>query len=247
MTRKHASPATYGIDPAFGDAGSLHPVFTRFGRVHLPGFLLEPGPLDLVSALESSEGWVVSTMGGGSTVDFPASTFMEADVATQETLLRSAHAEAQGGFHYLFESLRISDLVEQGQPVAIALEGFYRWLNSDVFLGFARDISGHDDLDYVDAQATRYRPGHYLNEHDDEKPGAGRRLAYVLNLSPGWRASWGGQLAFLDPDQHVSEAYTPAFNALNLFRVPQPHMVTQVAAFAGASRLSITGWIRSSR
>jgi hypothetical protein len=50
--------------------------------------------------------------------------------------------------------------------------------------------------------------------------------------------------AALDQDGHVSEGYTPAYNALNLFRVPQRHAVSYVAPFAGAPRLAITGWIR---
>ena len=50
--------------------------------------------------------------------------------------------------------------------------------------------------------------------------------------------------AFHDADGHVSEAYAPTFNALNIFRVPQLHSVTQVASFAGGPRLSVTGWIR---
>ena len=95
-----------------------------------------------------------------------------------------------------------------------------------------------------DAQATRYRPGDFLTAHDDDVAGKHRLYAYVLNFTPAWRPDWGGLLAFHDADGHVSEAYTPTFNALNIFRVPQQHAVTQVASFAGAQRLSITGWIR---
>jgi SM-20-related protein len=238
--------AVFAIDPGL-DPSRLAPVFDQFGRLHLPGFLCEPGGDTLTAALAGEDGWTVSTMGGGSTVDIPAHTFASADDATRAALLASAHGEARFAFHYMFESLRISDLVDAGEALPPALKALYEWLNSEAFLSFVRTISGDPDLAYVDAQATRYRPGHYLNEHDDEKAGAGRRLAYVLNLTPVWRPSWGGLLAFLDSDGHVAEAYTPAFNALNLFRTPQPHMVSQVAAFAGAPRLSVTGWIRTGR
>ncbi|GAA0869153.1 2OG-Fe(II) oxygenase family protein [Brevundimonas basaltis] len=237
---------TFSIDRSL-DAARLAPVFDRFGRLHLPDFLRPPGVERLSAALAGETGWTVSTMGGGSTIDIPAPAFAAADDAARAALLASAHGEARSGFHYMFESLRISDLADAGADLPPALSALYEWLNSETFLSFARALSGEPDLAYVDAQATRYRPGHYLNEHDDEKPGAGRRLAYVLNLTPVWRPSWGGLLAFLDADGHVAEAYTPAFNALNIFRTPQPHMVSQVTAFAGASRLSITGWIRTSR
>ncbi|MNL50034.1 hypothetical protein D3C87_1730150 [compost metagenome] len=67
----------------------------------------------------------------------------------------------------------------------------------------------------------------------------------MLNLTPRWRAEWGGQLQFLDADGDVSESLIPAFDALNVFRVPQSHAVSVVAPFAGAPRYSITGWWRS--
>lgn len=236
----------FAIDPSL-DASRLAPHFDRFGRMHLPGFLCTPGAETLSASLTGLDGWTVSTLGGGSTIDIPAHAFAAADDAARTALLASAHGEARSGFHYMFESLRISDLADAGVALPPGLKALYDWLNSEVFLSFARTLSGDPELAYVDAQATRYRPGHYLNEHDDEKPGAGRRLAYVLNLTEVWRPSWGGLLAFLDGDGHVAEAYTPGFNALNLFRTPQPHMVSQVSVFAGAPRLSITGWIRTGR
>jgi SM-20-related protein len=66
-----------------------------------------------------------------------------------------------------------------------------------------------------------------------------------LNLTHQWRADWGGILNFLDADGHVAEGYVPAFNALNLFRVPQRHNVSYVAPFAMNGRYSITGWLRA--
>jgi SM-20-related protein len=69
----------------------------------------------------------------------------------------------------------------------------------------------------------------------------------VLNLTPGWRAEWGGLLLFHDADGHVAEAYAPKFNTLNIFRVPQWHSVSQVASYVDQDRLAITGWIRGSK
>ena len=67
----------------------------------------------------------------------------------------------------------------------------------------------------------------------------------MLNLTPAWRAEWGGVLEFLDADGHVAEGYVPSFNALNLFAVPQLHHVSHIAPFARGPRLSITGWLRT--
>ena len=234
------------IDPAL-DASSMAEVFARVGRVHVPGFLTEPSARRLHAALADERGWMCSTLGGGVNVDIPVEHFdtFTPDQATRFITL--AHAEARTGFHYMFDNVRISDAVTKGEPLAPALAEAYALLNSAAFLDFVIALTGDKRAVYVDAQATRYEPGRYLNQHDDKKPEAGRLYAYVLNLTPTWRVDWGGLLNFIDQDGHVAEGYTPAWNALNLFRVPADHAVSCVAPFAGAARLSITGWIRDAR
>ena len=54
----------------------------------------------------------------------------------------------------------------------------------------------------------------------------------------------GGLLLFDGEDGHIERGFTPSFNALNLFTVPQPHSVSRVAPFAANRRYSITGWLR---
>ena len=95
------------------------------------------------------------------------------------------------------------------------------------------------------SEATRYGPGHFLTAHNDNIAGKNCLAAYVINMTPFWRADWGGNLLFLGKEGHVEEGYVPCFNALNLFRVPQVHMVSHVAPFANARRYSITGWLRA--
>jgi Rps23 Pro-64 3,4-dihydroxylase Tpa1-like proline 4-hydroxylase len=73
----------------------------------------------------------------------------------------------------------------------------------------------------------------------------GRRAAYVLNLTPEWRPDWGGLLQFYDAMGNVSRAFTPGFNVLNIFRVPQPHSVSWVTPLAAAPRYAVTGWLRA--
>ncbi|MNN76656.1 hypothetical protein D3C81_1930560 [compost metagenome] len=92
---------------------------------------------------------------------------------------------------------------------------------------------------------TRYLPGHFLNRHSDANPKTERLYAYVLNLSPGWRAEWGGLLQFLDEGGDITETFVPSFGALNVFAVPQMHAVSTVAPFAGGPRYSVTGWWRA--
>ncbi len=107
-----------------------------------------------------------------------------------------------------------------------------------------RELTGLSDISWADAQATLYRPGDFLTVHDDRIGGHKRLAAYVLNMTPGWRADWGGVLQFLDPSGHVAEGYVPTFNALNLFKVPALHSVSQVALYGGL-RYSVTGWFHA--
>jgi hypothetical protein len=148
---------------------------------------------------------------------------------------------------------------DSAESIAAALEAFDGWKVSvsaggEFFelplkgrVAAERGVTGDDRIDFVDAQATRYRPGQVLTGHDDAAEGKNRLYAYVLNLTRDWRADWGGVLAFEGADGHIEAGFVPAFNALNLFAVPMRHAVTQVASFAPRDRLSITGWLRSNQ
>lgn len=238
-----AKSGEIGIDPGLKPS-SMAVAFEKTGRIHIPGFLRPAGAQQLHAALVRETDWLCSTMGDGQTVDVSVDMLNTMDPARAMRFLALAHAEAREGFHYMFDTIRISDRVEKGQPLAPALGAAYAFLNSPVFLDFVRALTGDPRPTHTDAQATRYEQGHYLNEHDDKKPEAGRLYAYVLNLTPRWRTDWGGLLTFSDDDGHLNQAYRPAWNALNLFRVPQKHAVSCVTPFAGAPRLSITGWVR---
>ena len=233
------------------DGSALAPVFARHGRIHVPNVLDAASARAVGGALASdSVPWTRSVTVNGNPYDIglPTLAAMPAERAAQ---FRNAVDEAaRAGFQYEFDAWRLSDVVEsgerQGGPLA-ALEGIYDLVNGEAFLGFIRQLTGETRAAYVDAQATRYTAGHFLTAHDDAVEGKNRLFAYVLNFTPAWRADWGGLLLFHDADGHVSEGYTPTFNALNIFRVPQAHAVSQVASFVAASRYSVTGWIRTRR
>jgi Rps23 Pro-64 3,4-dihydroxylase Tpa1-like proline 4-hydroxylase len=118
-------------------------------------------------------------------------------------------------------------------------------LNGPAVLEFIREITGIAEIVKMDGQATLYGPGHFLWPHSDAESERGRRVAYVLNLTLGeWKPQWGGTLNFFDKDWDVEQAFLPRFNSLNLFRVPQWHSVSEVAAGAPLARYAVTGWAR---
>jgi hypothetical protein len=231
------------IDPGLRP-GAASPAFRRAGRVHIPQFLTKDSADRVHAGLAAETLWWLSTLGGGQTIDVPVEQVGALPPDARARMIALAHDEARSGFHYMFETLRLDEMLRRGEPLHPGLAAACRFLTSRTFLDFVAGVTGDHEPDLVDARATRFQPGHYLTQHDDAKPSAGRRYAYVLNLTPRWRVDWGGLLNFIDDDGHVAEAYTPAWNALNLFRVPCTHSVSMVAPFAGAPRLSITGWVR---
>ncbi|RYF94345.1 MAG: hypothetical protein EON95_05670 [Caulobacteraceae bacterium] len=226
------------------------PVLARFGRLHLPGLFTPDTAGRIAEALAADQPWVRSLRASGSVGDITGEAWDAMTPAQRQAWHSLLVQGANGSVQYQFDSRRISDLVEAGQRsggVLAAIDAVYDWLNSAAGLDFLRRLTGDPTCAYVDAQATRYRPGDFLGRHHDDEPGKRRLYAYVLNFTPAWRPDWGGVLQFLDADGHVAEGYSPAFNALNIFKVPQDHCVSSVVHHAPFNRLSITGWIRSRR
>ena len=131
----------------------------------------------------------------------------------------------------------------EGRDPDWPLHAMTEFLNTPEFHCFVKTITGEPSVKKLDAQATLYGRGHFLNLHDDTGTSAERRAAYVMGFSKSWRPDWGGQLLFMDEDK-IQRGFSPSFNSLTLFKTPRPHIVTQVANFAGLGRYSITGWLR---
>lgn len=217
-------------------------VFAASGRLHVPDALDQASALALHAALSQTPDFALVVNAGDEVYDVrPGDRGPEVDMRLAEL----AASGGRGGFQFIFESIRLSEAGEPygGEPAVLG--DLTRFLNGEAFLAFARNVTGDSTIAYCDAQATRYRPGHFLTAHDDKVEAKKRRAAFVLNLTPAWKADWGGLLNFIDADGHIAEGYTPAWNALNLFRVPQLHHVSYVNPLAGADRLSITGWLRA--
>lgn len=150
---------------------------------------------------------------------------------------------AKRGFQGRYGTLRLSEkgeAFEGGIPELASLTAF---LNGESFLGFVRSLTGAQHIAHADAQATLYTCGDFLTEHDDRHEQRKRIAAYVLNLTPYWKTDWGGLLCFPDDGRPTADAYIPAWNALNIFMVPQSHCVSFVTPYATAARYSVTGWL----
>ena len=82
-----------------------------------------------------------------------------------------------------------------------------------------------------------------MTAHDDSAPGDFKVAAHILNLTKDWQRTYGGLLIFCNNWGQPSDVRVPSFNTLALFKVPQMHYVSEVAADAGSSRLALYGWV----
>jgi len=215
-------------------------------RVHIRNALADAAATQLYQALVATN-WNAAFNTPGAVQLLSAERVAAIDPAQRESGLKDIHARAQGGFQFLYDCYPIPQHLVSGSAPPNPLSDFVRTLNAPEALELFRVLTGERRIVSVSAQATRYRPGHFLTEHDDAVAGETRLFAYVFNFTPTWHADWGGLLTFFRRDGHVQEAYTPAWNALNVFPVGQPHAVSFVAPFAGAFRYSITGWFLGAR
>jgi Rps23 Pro-64 3,4-dihydroxylase Tpa1-like proline 4-hydroxylase len=246
-----AGPAEHGareqpfaVNPDL-DVDALAGRFRATGRVHVAHFLEPEGAARLAEHLRARADWILVINQEDKLFELDR----EAQAALSETqkaqLDTAVHRSARHGFQYRYETIRVPDGARDRAADPSLLNRFAEFLSSEAVMTFLRRITGAAGIRFADAQATAYSPGHFLTAHDDDVAGKNRAAAYVMSLSPDWRADWGGLLMFEGADGHVEQAFVPSYNALNLFAVPARHSVTYVAPFAPRRRYSITGWLRT--
>lgn len=131
----------------------------------------------------------------------------------------------------------------------LLIEEFITLLASEEFLNILRTITGKKLAAKVDAFGAVYPPTGYLLPHDDQLEG--RSIAYVYNLSQGFKKRDGGQLELFSTKDHlpqeIAKSYTPQWNSLVIFEV-SPDSFHQVAEVnTNNPRLSIAGWFHGKR
>lgn len=221
----------------------LAAAYRATGRVVVEPFLDPASASALAAHLLSRNDWRLVLNSGDNVFEIGRAEFDALPASERARIDAAVVASGRDGFQFRYDTIRVPDdpaeRARRGDPIAL----FAEWMAAPATLDLLREIIGSPDVDFADAQATAYRPGDFLNAHDDNVPGKGRRAAYVLGLSPGWRTEWGGLLLFQDRDR--VEGVVPGFNRLTLFRVPQVHSVSHVTPLAARTRFSITGWLRS--
>lgn len=227
------------------DMNLLKSAFQTNGRVDIRDFLGAGEAETLRVHLQERSDWTLVMNAGTGVYEIPRSGMAQLSQEQLDELDSRVIDAARRGFQYRYESVRVPDEDAERHKRDTLLDRFVRFMSSDTVLDFLAAISGLEGVAFADGQATAYSTGHFLTSHDDNVEGKGRKAAYVLGLSPDWRAEWGGLLMFHGNDGNIQEAFVPAMGALRLFAVPCVHSVSYVTPFAPEPRLAVTGWLRS--
>jgi SM-20-related protein len=193
-------PARFAINPAL-DPAQYAPQFAGRGRVHLPDFLAPPGAEQVHRYLAESAAWSLVLHDGTHVREATPEQRRHADEVWEREMAAFAYARAREGFEFCTSTARCRTIRASARPIPRRSARFVDFLNSPVFLGFARRLTGQQDIVRADAQATRYRPGDFLTQHDDfDKTGRKlRRAAYVFNLTPRWQPDWAASCSSSAP------------------------------------------------
>ncbi|HSC46617.1 MAG TPA: 2OG-Fe(II) oxygenase family protein [Gammaproteobacteria bacterium] len=225
------------------DAATLAGQFQLKKRIQIRDALLLPVAERLHQCLEDEVPWGVAYVDRTGKSQIIASDkvlrFTREDWSALNQQVQDTPADE---FQFFYNSYMMLAAYREKRDPGLALNTVVEFLNSDMFLGFVRQVTGVQDVVRADAQATRYIPGSFLRKHNDINQENTRRVAYVINLTKGWHADWGGVLQFLDEAGCIEESYFPLFNTLTLFMVPMWHNVSYVVPSAAQGRYAITGW-----
>jgi SM-20-related protein len=222
------------------DPAAFAAEFQRDGMTRIPIFL-EPVDAESISTLLPGLTWnIVAPDASGETLVITAEAIKTYGEAQTRSFLQGALKRAGSGFSFIHLSYALQD--EQARSPDQPIHRLTRFLQSRQFLDFGAAVISAP-VDGVRAQASYYRPGDFLTLHDDSHRRDERLAAFTLGFTRDWRPDWGGQLLFHGTDGQIERGFTPGFNLLTLFRVPRPHSVAPVAAYATEKRLSVTGWL----
>ena len=235
------------IDPRF-DPAPWCALLQRDRRVQVENFLQPEVAERLRACLQTEVPWTLALRDadGARTIDHPTYAAMQAPAVAallEATAVGARAGDREAGFRFAYDSYMMVSAYTQGRDPGLLLHRVLELFNTLEYIALMQSLTGDARVRRVNAQATRYRRGHFLRWHTDIDSNEGRLYAYVLNLSREWNADWGGLLQFIDDDGRVLDTFLPRWNTLSLFAVPAGHAVSLVAPWAAADRLAITGWL----
>ena len=222
------------------DIEALRTEFARDGRIRIAN-ILEPAIAEAIADEMQNIPWQLYCATGAGVAIIDPADMVRWDKARQAELQRTLMLAASRAEGFAYFGYRMTEAWKAGAPDT-PLGRFHAALKTPAVSDTIRAITGETSFDNVFAQATDYRPGHYLTRHLDDPKGELRKLAFVWGFTRRWAPDWGGLLQFFDDNGQPTRSYSPGFNTLDLFEVRHVHSVTFVAPFALNPRHAVSGW-----
>jgi SM-20-related protein len=222
------------------DIPALAAEFAKTGRIRVKN-VLAPDMADAVTEEMAELPMQLFCATGGGVAVIDPQELVSWDRPRQVELQRALAQAASRAEGFAYMGYRMTEAWQAGAP-GTALGRFYSELRSERTLDVVRRITGASTFDNVFAQATDYRPGHYLTRHLDDPKGELRKFAFVWGFTRTWDPDWGGLLQFYNDEAEPTYSYSPGFNTLDLFDVRHVHSVTLVAPYSLHPRLAVSGW-----
>lgn len=226
------------------DVPALTAAYGQRQRIQIRDFLEPPSARAAREELEKLP-WGLAYRDGGRVVELYADAVARLDNREAARIMDAIREQARNDYQFLYAYYPILTAYFSPNLPTQPIFNLYEFINSEPVLNLVREVTGLKRIAWADAQATWFKPGHFLKAHTDEVGAEGRLAAYVLNFTKDWDPDGGGFLQFFDDRGDIGQAIRPAFNALNIFTVPQLHSVSMVSTWVTAKRLAMTGWFRS--
>jgi SM-20-related protein len=248
MNAIHKLSAPFDLTPT-PDLEALGSVFRSRAHVRIFDILRPSGALALYEHLAQELAWRPVIFSSGRLLSAAAAAAGGQSHPLDEQARARAYEGAERGSAYLHDVDRLfpEDVPESlpfdnGLQTGLLAE-FRRFANSPPFLDLAHRVTG-TAIERVEIQATRHRRGHF-STFVTLPPSVGDTSAvsfgFDLTLTLEWSSDWGGVLTFRGQDVSNTDGYVPAFNALDIYALPQGHWISAVTDFAGGNRLAIAG------
>ncbi|MCL2915288.1 2OG-Fe(II) oxygenase [Shewanella corallii] len=212
-------------------------------RVNISNVWKNNGAETLLDALSNQTEFDHALHANGSSIRLTDSQLKGMSNQERQQMHQSMMNHAAQGVGFLYNSHLLGR--QYSKPTPQLIKQAHTLLNTAEVLNTIKELTGHQDIIYASAQATRYLPGHFLTRHNDVYEQEGRRVAFVMGFTPRWHPDWGGLLHFYKQDGSLTDTWVPRFNNMVLFDVKHPHSVSYVSPFAQGARYSITGWFRA--
>jgi SM-20-related protein len=226
------------------DAGRFARAYVEHKCVQVRNFLDEASAAQMEAAMQTLPWRLILQDDTKTNLVLTREEFTAMPIEQRRKLDEGMKRRAAEGIGYMYFVYPMIKAALEGWDGGHPIHALTEFLNSAPVIEFARAISSKPGITKIDAHASCFLQGHYLNKHIDDGLINERQVAYTLGFTRGWKPDWGGLLVVYDENDDVLLGRCPRFNTMTVFDGRIPHGVTAIANFAPKPRYTVAGWFR---